>query len=1362
MDFIDHRSTAKFIFKTSATDEKARIDDSGNILTGKTSSNFSTAGAEVRNVGQVWATRDGGTPLALNRLSSDGTIAQFYKDGATVGRLGSFSGACFIAGTSYGVRFGSAGLIPSGATGANSHNTFDLGDNAVRWKDLYLSGNANIGGNAVITGNLTVNGTTTTINTATLDVEDKNITLNYGTGDTSSTADGAGITIQDAVDASNNATILWDATNDEFDFSHPINVTGNVTSSSTVIAGTVPRMYTSSDRGYFVAGTNDASNQHLYLGSYHGSTLKELTFSGSNNAFYPQTSGAIDLGLSSKKFKNLQLSGTITFAGGTTSANLNFGDNDKAIFGTGSDLQIYHDGSNSYITDAGTGDLKIRSNKIRMEAPDSQNMLIVTEDAGVQAFYNGTQRLEVTNTGIDVTGTVTADGLTVDSTLATIGSGGTTNQATELRLEGTSNAGNGAYLRGRRGGSSSFLIGDTAGALGSGTGVINYVYGSNPWTVYTNGDERLTVNGNGDISFYEDTGTIAKLTWDASAETLNFADNGKAVFGAGSDLQIYHDGSNSYIDDAGSGRLNIRASDLRIEKYTGETIAKFLADGAVELNYNDVKKLATTATGINVTGTVTADGLTVDGATVVEKTAINYSTGVFSAPHISLKASVQPDDNDGFVGVTFATSDSDNYGWSAGSERTSGGAGDFVLTNHFNSATGTQAMRLHAGGDISFYEDTGTTAKLFWDASTEFLGLGSTAPQAKLDIVDTASDVQMRVYKNDGVKNTRLTLTADDSGAKIHYRDADNAGALRFNNNLGEVMRITANTTRVGIGTSAPLKALHVKSGSEVVRIEADASTAVYQTFFRAGTRVGYQGFGSTGDIYYLSNDTANGSNYYMVNGTGSHRFYNDTSELVRIDSSGNVGIGRASSSVVRLSVAGADASSTKYAFEATNNSNNTRFIVRNDGQSQFFKSDNAASMTVTSAGNVGIGTSIPEKLLHLKTSAINTAFARIESTATNSYPTLSLKNDAREYQLTAHGPLGDVFTIYDGTAGSHRLVIDSSGNLLVGKTSPSSASVGFQAGQDGFIAATRTSSEPLVLNRLTSDGDIASFRKNGTTVGSIGTLNRLTIGNASSGISFNSSTVAVQPHNMSTNLAADATVSLGVSGARFKDLYLSNNIVSSGASSPTLNLKDTTNNCNILVYAQNSDAHVGTYSNHPLIFDSNSSERMRLEPGGNILIGKTTINNTSQGIRFLGSSGFMSIVRSSGTAIIVNRLDSNGDLMQFRRNGTTVGSISATTSATSFNTTSDERAKDNIQDAPSASDDIDAIQVRSFDWKADGTHQKYGMIAQELSTVAPDAVTVPEDAEEMQSVDYSKLVPMLVREIQSLRARVAQLEGDN
>ena len=102
-----------------------------------------------------------------------------------------------------------------------------------------------------------------------------------------------------------------------------INSSGNATFSGNVSAGTVAQVFTSSDRGYFVAGTSDSSNQHLYLGSYHGSTLKQLTFSGSNNALYPQTTASIDLGLTAYKFKNLYLSGTISSGSITSSGAIN-------------------------------------------------------------------------------------------------------------------------------------------------------------------------------------------------------------------------------------------------------------------------------------------------------------------------------------------------------------------------------------------------------------------------------------------------------------------------------------------------------------------------------------------------------------------------------------------------------------------------------------------------------------------------------------------------------------------------------------------------------------------------------------------------------------------------------------------------------------------------------------------------------------------------------------------------------------------------------------------------------------------------------------------------------------------------------
>ena len=68
---------------------------------------------------------------------------------------------------------------------------------------------------------------------------------------------------------------------------------------------------------------------------------------------------------------------------------------------------------------------------------------------------------------------------------------------------------------------------------------------------------------------------------------------------------------------------------------------------------------------------------------------------------------------------------------------------------------------------------------------------------------------------------------------------------------------------------------------------------------------------------------------------------------------------------------------------------------------------------------------------------------------------------------------------------------------------------------------------------------------------------------------------------------------------------------------------------------------------------------------------------------------------------------------------------------------------------------------MRSFDWKVNNSHQKYGLVAQELLSVAPDAVAQGDTEEDMMGVDYSKLVPMLIKEIQSLRKRVTDLEGE-
>lgn len=158
--------------------------------------------------------------------------------------------------------------------------------------------------------------------------------------------------------------------------------------------------------------------------------------------------------------------------------------------------------------------------------------------------------------------------------------------------------------------------------------------------------------------------------------TLN--DNIKINIGTGNDLQIYHDGSNSYIDDAGTGVLAIRSNSIKLQKYTGEEMLQADADGAVTLYYDNSSKLATSSTGINVTGvvssttistsgdagiggnlTVTGD-LTVNGTT----TTVNSTTISVDDKNIELGAVASPTDTtaDG-GGITLKGATDKTFNW---------------------------------------------------------------------------------------------------------------------------------------------------------------------------------------------------------------------------------------------------------------------------------------------------------------------------------------------------------------------------------------------------------------------------------------------------------------------------------------------------------------------------------------------------------------------------------------------------------------------------------------------------------------------------------------------------------------------------
>ena len=440
-----------------------------------------------------------------------------------------------------------------------------------------------------------------------------------------------------------------------------------------------------------------------------------------------------------------------TFTGTVTADGLSLGDNDKAQFGAGNDLQIYHDGSGSYIDDQGSGALYIRgSNQLFLQSSTGDNYLVATSGGAVNFRYNGNIRLATTATGIEVTG------------------------------------------------------------------------------------------------------------------NASFADNGKATFGANNDLEIYHNGNNSFIEDKGTGNLYVRgSSNIFLQGTDGsEALATFQQNGFVKLYHDNSEKLATTSTGIDVTGTATMDGLTVDGA------------AAFASNNILV--SIQDTNAGGSGGIQFKQSTGAEVG------RISFNDGEDL--RFFTGSAVTERLNIDGGtGDISFYEDTGTTPKFFWDASAESLGIGTSSPSQKLEVLDGSVSIRTASISQENPLYFMRYDSAQvaDYVASIGMQAAavdDWRGVITFNaktspvfNNatVAERMRIDA-SGNVGIGTDNPIESLH---------------------------NAGNIRFGDTGpaELYTNSAELRLGVDRNNDNAASDITFYANNDEKMRIDASGNVGIGNLS-----------------------------------------------------------------------------------------------------------------------------------------------------------------------------------------------------------------------------------------------------------------------------------------------------------------------------------------------------------------------------------------------------------------------------------------------------------------------------------
>jgi hypothetical protein len=149
------------------------------------------------------------------------------------------------------------------------------------------------------------------------------------------------------------------------------------------------------------------------------------------------------------------------------------------------------------------------------------------------------------------------------------------------------------------------------------------------------------------------------------------------------------------------------------------------------------------------------------------------------------------------------------------------------------------------------------------------------------------------------------------------------------------------------------------------------------------------------------------------------------------------------------------------------------------------------------------------------------------------------------------------------------------------------------------------------------------------------------------------------------------------------------------------------------------------------------------------------------------GSGGKTFFSTSSANALTVNRNTTDGNAIVLRRGGTEVGSISVTTTATAYNTSSDYRLKENVVSLTGAIDRINDLQVHRFNFISDPAKTVDGFIAHEAQAVVPECVTGTKDEVDAdgnpvyQGIDQSKLVPLLTAALQEAIGRIETLEAE-
>ena len=575
---------------------------------------------------------------------------------------------------------------------------------------------------------------------------------------------------------------------------------------------------------------------------------------------------------------NITSLGTLT--GLTTTGDINFGDNDKAIFGAGSDLQIYHDGSHSYIEDAGTGQLRLQSDLVALRTTNGETSITATQDAGVSIRHNNITKLETTSTGIDVTGTATMDGLTVDGdatsagTIGVVADGGTLSTGKDSSSTRTQIA----------------MYNPTGQVAKFDTNSDDLLLNvADDFRIYTADSERLRLDSSGNLM----VGTTDSFPGDGDTNTgVSLTASGSAAFSRsgfrvvsinrntddGTLIEFNKDGSAVGSIGTNGGRLSIGSGDVNLNFnasansiYPISNVDGTLSDNLVDLGataarfkdihlrggvYADlVRGYADTDTYVNFAGnnvlsfiTGASERARIDSQGNLLVGATSFNTGAFGATKGINVAHTQP-----IVLLHETDTDKDCYIGLASSQMFIGTADAIPIRFHTSDA---EKMRLDASGN---------------------LGIGTASPDSHVHIRNNA-DATGATLKVADSANRAITITSPIAASSAAGRIAvtGTANSLEIGvRDYPTALKIVGSSGNVGIGQSSPGHKLTV-NGSAFDGIQLQSG----------GSDCGYLGVNT--DTVYV------GAGSNLIFHTGNAGLTNGT-ERMRIDSSGNLLVGASS-----------------------------------------------------------------------------------------------------------------------------------------------------------------------------------------------------------------------------------------------------------------------------------------------------------------------------------------------------------------------------------------------------------------------------------------------------------------------------------